>query len=321
MKRGLITAGLIAFLLVDIVLVYVALRPPPVTPAAVGIPTGSSTDGAASTTPPRSTSQPQTSPTGSGTTGPTGTANLRPRPVGILLVGLDSDVAWKATTGTCRDGGATLSLTRDGGSSWDEVKVPPTTISRVQVLSAGTGFVVGADRGCGENEFTTDDNGGTWTGPRPLVGGWARKLAQPKEIVTPEDGSSRPCGDQNVLDLSRTSAEQAEALCLDGSVKVTNDSGATWSESGEAEGALAFSNRLEGGSLTTYAARAGIEGCPGVQVVKVVRGKKPAEVACVKTPMPTPGSVAISASSQAGWLVVGDQTWVSGADLTTWEQA
>lgn len=316
MKRGLITAGLIAFLLLDIVLVYWALRPPPVTPAADAAPTGSSTGGAAPTTPPTST--PPTSP---GTTGPTETANVRPRPVGILLVGLDSDVAWRATTGTCKDGGATLSITRDGGSSWDEVESPARTISRVQPLTGGTGFIVGANRGCDENEFTTDDDGATWVGPRPLVGGWARKLDQPNEIVSPKDGSSRPCGDQNVLDLSRTSAEQAEALCADGSVKVTNDSGATWSESGEAEGALAFSNRLENGVLTTYAARAGVEGCDGVQVAKVVSGKEPTEVACVESTTPNPGSVAISASPEAGWLIVGDEAWVSGADLTAWEKA
>ena len=121
--------------------------------------------------------------------------------------------------------------------------------------------------------------------------------------------------------LSRTSATQAEALCLDGSVKVTNDSGATWSDSGEAKGALAFSNRLEGGTLTTYAARGGVEGCDGVQIAKVVAGEEPAAVACVETKRPTPGTVAISASPQAGWLVVGDETWVSGADLTAWEQA
>ena len=319
MKRALITTGLIAFLLADIVLVYWALRPPPVTPPVGAAPTGTATGGASSTTPPRSTSRPQTSP---GTTGPTETAaGLRPRPVGILLVGLDSDVAWRATTGTCGDGGAELSVTRDGGSSWDEVEVPATTITRVQPLTGGTGFIVGADRGCGQSEFTTDDDGASWIGPRPLVGGWARKLAEPNEVVTPDDANSRPCGDQNVLDLSRISAEQAEALCRDGSVKVTNDGGATWSESGEAEGAVALSNRLEDGVLTTYAARAGVEGCDGVQIAKVVRGEQPAEVACVETANVIPGSVAISASPQAGWLVVGDQAWVSGADLATWEQA
>ena len=36
---------------------------------------------------------------------------------------------------------------------------------------------------------------------------------------------------------------------------------------------------------------------------------------------PNPGSVAISASPEAGWLVVGDKAWVSGADLTAWEKA
>ena len=58
-----------------------------------------------------------------------------------------------------------------------------------------------------------------------------------------------------------------------------------------------------------------------MQVAKVVSGKEPTEVACVESTTPNPGSVAISASPEAGWLIVGDEAWVSGADLTAWEKA
>jgi hypothetical protein len=188
-------------------------------------------------------------------------------------------------------------------------------------LEPGRGFVIGGVDGCGQNEFTTADSGESWTGPRALVGGWARNLDVPNEVTTPQSPAARPCGTGTVLDLSRTSAEQAEALCRDGSVKVTVDGGVSWRDSGEATGAVALSNRLEDGILTTYAARAGVEGCEGVQVAKVEQGVEPTAVACIESARAAPGNVAISASSEAGWLVVGDDTWTSGADLTEWQQA
>jgi hypothetical protein len=195
------------------------------------------------------------------------------------------------------------------------------TIARIQPLEPGRGFVIGGVDGCDQVEFTTDDGGESWTGPRALAGAWARKLDAADEVTTPQQADSRPCGDQSVLDLSRTSADQAEALCLDGSVRATEDGGVSWRDSGEAEGALALSNRFEGGVLTTYVARAGVEGCAGVQIVRVARGQEPTDMACVEAAKIAPGRVALSASSEAGWLVIGGNTWTSDADLTSWEQA
>ena len=58
-----------------------------------------------------------------------------------------------------------------------------------------------------------------------------------------------------------------------------------------------------------------------MQVAKVVRGQEPSDLACIETATPAPGSVAIAASSEAGWLVIGQDTWTSSADLTNWKQA
>lgn len=314
MDRRITTAGLVVFLLVDIVLVYLALRPPAVstaTPAPSTVSTGTPAQGSA-TSP---------TPTGSPTTRETESENVEPRPASVLLAGLDADVAWRASVGSCRTGGATLELTIDGGATWDEVDPPVDNIARIQPLGPGRGFLIGGVDGCSQVEFTTEDGGEGWAGPRDLAGAWARKLDAPDEVTTPQEPRSGPCGDQAVLDLSRTSADQAEALCLDGSVRETEDGGVSWRDSGEATGALALANRIEGGVLSTYVARAGIEGCAGVQIAKVVRGQEPTDVACVEVAEIAPGTVALSATSGAGWLVVGSDTWTSGADLTNWERA
>ncbi|ADU47706.1 hypothetical protein [Intrasporangium calvum] len=322
MKRGISTAGLVAFLLVDLVLVYLALRPPavgtaPATPRGVVTSAPVATVGAPAPGPDGTLSPttPRTAPTGS-------TVGQRsPRPVRVLLAALDLEVAWRATVGTCAAGGARLAISVDGGATWDDVEAPSATISRIQPLDRDEGFVVGGVEGCGQDQFTTRDGGRAWAGPTALVGAWARRLDRPTEVTTPQSPTAEPCEGDIVIDLSRTSAQQAEALCSDGGVRVTGDGGVSWRDSGQASGALALSNRLEGGVLATYVARVGVEGCDGVQVAKVTQGADPVEVACIRSVRATGGDVAISVADEAGWLVVDDRTWVSGAGLTVWEEA
>jgi hypothetical protein len=211
-------------------------------------------------------------------------------------------------------------VTTDGGSDWTDAESPNKALARVQPLRAGTGFVYAAGKDCRLEEWTTQDDGATWVGPKAIAGGWARQLSDPSLVITPAEDSARPCGEGVVIDLSRTSAEQAEALCADGSVVVTNDAGAKWSDSGAAPGAVALANRLDGEVLATYAARID-PACAGVQIVRVIEGKPAAAVACVQTSAPPqPGQVGISTTAAAGWLLVGEETWTSGADMTTWKQ-
>ena len=141
-------------------------------------------------------------------------------------------------------------------------------------------------------------------------------------MLTPQDDRAQPCGPStDVIDLSRTSASQAQALCADGDVKVTNDGGDTWADSGAVAGGLALGNRIEADRLTTYVARVG-GGCAGIHVVRVAKGKASENVACVGSSVPSKaGQVALSVVAGAGWMVVGDQVWTAPADLTTWKLA
>lgn len=309
MNKRAATIGLGAFLLADIVLVALALRPPPV-----------NTDLEAS---PASTARPAATARDTGTTAaPTNTATTQAAsaaPVQRMIVGVDADNAWRATMGTCEAGGSLVQVTVDGGKTWTKGSSPSKAVARIQPLGGGVGFVYAAGPGCSLEEWTTRDNSATWTGPKAIVGGWTRQVAQNTEVATPNDPAATPCGKVAVLDLSRTSAEQAEALCANGKVLVTNNGGTSWADSGSAPGAVALSNRLEGSVLTTYAAQL-TSSCAGVQVVKVIQGRAAAPVACVETETaPEAGQVGISAAATAGWLVVGDEVWTSGADLTTWE--
>ena len=309
MKARIAMVALVGLLIVDVVLVVLAMRPPASADMSQTMPQTRTT--AASVTPTAG---------GSPTTAPTTETPTGPGPLAVTIAGLDATTAWRATVGSCADGGASIEVTKDGGATWTAMKTPVGAIVRVQPLEKGRGFVIGAGTDCKPRQYSTTDTGATWSKPEPVDGGWARKLDTPTEILTPNQPNARACGDQVVLDLSRTSAEQAEALCADGSVKVTTDGGVSWGASGTAPGALAISNRIESGVLSTYAARVDPK-CKGVQIFKVIKGRDAEPLGCVTTTVPErTGSVAISVASGTGWLLIGGDTYTS-KDLKAWKKA
>ncbi|GAA2493562.1 hypothetical protein GCM10009858_34450 [Terrabacter carboxydivorans] len=237
-----------------------------------------------------------------------------------LVSSLDAATAWRATTGTCERGGATIERTSDGGQTWTKVRSPARAVARIQPLDATRAFAVGAGTDCTLRQYSSGDAGQTWRTPTAVTGGWARQLAEPTQVLAPKAGTATPCGTAVVLDLSRTSATEAQALCAGGSVVVTEDGGATWTDSGDAPGAVAISNLLVDNQLRTYAARI-VGACKGVQLVVVAKGKAADVVACVPVPDAQRGDVGLSVNDRAGWIVAGDQTWLSLGDLTAWKRA
>lgn len=314
MKSRVATAGLVAFLAVDVGLVALALRSGQTSTDEV--PTASSTRTAALTTSPPTTSSPPSTTT---TTPPARSTEATAVPVARLVSALDAATAWRASTGACDRGGATLEITSDGGQTWTKLRSPARAIARVQPLDATRVFTVGAGPDCTLKQYASSDAGLTWQAPTTISGGWARRLDEPTQVLAPKDSAARPCGDGAVLDLSRTSASEAQALCADGSVVLTRDGGSTWTDSGDAPGAVALSNLLVGDRLTTYAVRI-VGACKGVQLVEVVRGRAADAVACVPVSDAQRGDVGLSVNERAGWIVAGDQTWLSQGDLTSWRR-
>ena len=85
-------------------------------------------------------------------------------------------------------------------------------------------------------------------------------------------------------------------------------------------GGLALGNRLESNRLTTYVARVGGD-CPGIDLVRVVKGKSASSIACIGTSVPPKaGQIGMSLVAGAAWLVAGDAVWTGNADLTKWKQ-
>ena len=120
---------------------------------------------------------------------------------------------------------------------------------------------------------------------------WFRDPKNPVTVRSPGPASSAPCGRQEVLDLAVISVGSARVLCADGLVRSTTDTGASWTDSGKASGAVAMAVR-PATPAQTYVAVLDAPGCAGVQVRQV---DKSAPTSCVEAAAPkTPGQIALS---------------------------
>lgn len=322
MRSRTSTAALGVFLVADVALVGLTLRSSPAAPAATSRPPAVATpvvsESASAAAPTTSTPTP-TVAQAPATASPT--PRYRPAPLTVMIVGQDASRAWRAQAGRCPGGGGTVLTTSDGGATWAKRRSPGPALARVQPLNGQEGFALVATADCQLKEFATYDDARTWQGPRVLDGVWARQLTDAKVVVTPLRPASRPCGDQAVLDLARISSTRAAALCFEGGVKRTTDGGISWSNAGQATGALSLATRVETGNTLTYAARVSAA-CPGIEIVQVTGAKAdPKRVSGVSSPQGSEaGTVSLSTPSAAGWLAVGDDTWVAGADLQQWSK-
>ncbi len=318
-KRLAATLGLVALVLVDIALVFAALRLTGRSSAAE-VPSSDGTVGptsapAATTTPPASATTTTTAPDA----GPT---NITGVPLTVVVSAVDGNLAWRATVGTCGSGGATVQITSDGGKTWRTRTSPYPVITRIQATDATKGFVVGADEACAMGVRSTTDGATTWPGTGSLADTLARDASDPTKVRAPGSRTVAPCGTTQVVDLARNSANGAEALCADGSFRSSGDDGRTWPEAGRVTSALAMDSKLVGSTVTAYVAWTK-EGCEGVQVSTVVNSQV-TDLGCapVTAAEVVPGKVALAAPNpNTGWLVVGSTTWRSSDGLKTWSKA
>lgn len=319
-RAGLI--GLAAFLVLDAVLVGLAInstRGPvaaggtTVGTAGVALPSGAGGTGG--------TGGPSSTPT---TTAPTTTVNaaspaaVKAVPLTVGVTAVDGRTAFRFATGTCRSGGSSLELTRNGGATWGPRSVPFDALMRVRVRSDGSAFVVGVDSktNCKPTMRRSATYDGEW-GSRSGVGGaWYRDLGDPTRIGLPNGSTGKPCRSGTVVDLAVTDSG-ATALCSDGSV-MASKTGSTWDVTASVPGALAVA---VGPQNRAYLAVPGVGGCAGVAVV--ASAAPTTVLGCAKTSIAdiVPGTVALSVAADGGWLVVGDGAFHSNAALGGWTQA
>ena len=272
-RRLAATLGLVVLVLVDIALVFAALR---ITGRSSAAEVPASDVTASTSVEPAST----TSPTGPSTPAPT-TSTAAPTdvpgvPLTVIVSAVDGSLAWRATVGSCASGGAAVQISTDGGKTWRNRTSPYAVVTRIQATDASKGFVVGAAQDCSMGVKQTTDGGGTWPGNGSLADTLARDAKDATKVRAPGSRTVAPCGSSPVVDLARNSASGAQVLCADGTVHSSSDDGQTWPESGRVTSGLALDSKVVGGAVTAYVARTA-EGCAGVQVSTVVgrHGQRP----------------------------------------------
>jgi len=309
-------SGVVALLIADIVLVTLAVRyTAPLAPGALPETTATSTPNRVP-----STSAPPTgsaSPTSSG--GPSAKP-VEPLPLRNSIVALSGAVAWRTSSGSCDGGGGSVSVTSDGGRTWSRSAVPAQVVIRVRPKSAKGATVIATERDCRPGVRLTADGGSTWSPPTNADGTWFRDAKDPLVVHSPALRSERPCGHAAVLDLAPLTVSTAHVLCGDGSVRASDDRGASWRAVGVVPQALALDSRVEKAADTAYVVRVG-DGCAGLQVVRVEPTPASAQpLGCVDVsggPV-EPGTITLSVNGPHGWLGVGERVWRSTDDLRTW---
>lgn len=307
MKKSLALVGMAALVVLDVVLVFLALRGPSL-PASADL--GTPTPVVSGTADPTTATKAATKTTEA--------VPYTPAALTLMISGLDATHAWRATAGTCKDGGARVQTTSNRGKTWSKGSEPGSAVVRVQPVSTTKGFVYAADEKCALGEYVSDDGAKTWRAPTDVTGAWTRQAKNASTVITPADANAKPCGKDDVIDLSRASTEAAYVLCRDGTLRHTSDGGASWSDAGSVPGGLSIGFGQGG----LYVVRGGsASDCAGLQVLKTTAGTKPTPVGCIESPGPAdPGAVSLSVTKAAGWLAVGDETWTS-PDLVTWAKA
>jgi len=322
-RPRLTLVALVILLLVDVALIAIAYRGVSGDQAQRG--TASSASSASTTPSPDTTasSTPATTATTTATApppAPNSPGTGEARPLSQVVVAVNGDTAWRITVGACPAGGAAIASSGDGGKTWRTHTSPSPVLVRVQPTDASKAFVVGATKDCAMEVRSTGDAGATWAPSTGVGDAWTRDAADATKVRA---GNRRvaPCGSRAVLDLVRTSARGAQALCADGELKASADEGATWTSVGRLPGAMALDNRLENGAVTAYLVGRSM-GCAGLTLTSM-RSGAPTTLGCVDLGGSTvaAGSVSISVVGNDGWLLVGDATWRSRDGLRTWSKA
>ncbi|MBM6401100.1 hypothetical protein [Phycicoccus sonneratiae] len=310
-RRSLLTAGLAAFFVLDLVLVAYAVRWSSTPAASVGV------RSTASGTPTASGSASPTEPAESGSPSPSSspsTPSPTDTPLTTVLVAASDTEAWVASTGSCGKPGS-VSVTGDGGDSWARHDAPGA-VTRIRPTSGSEAFVIGGDGDCDLRLWTSTDAAAGWGDPASAARGWARVPESTGDVHTPRDEVVRPCGKAKVLDLSADGGTRATVLCGGGRLRVTTDNGSSWDDTATVEGAVAVAGRPDGSGVVAVVTQE----CPGT-VVQSYDGSEVGKPLCFADAIPAAGRTSVSTSGPAVWLLAGDAVWRTPKLGSDWRSA
>jgi len=304
-------ALLVAFAIVDIVLIAYAVRSPDAPDPVLTV--GSRP----SSTPTAREDPPKTPPVD-----PAAVRQERPFDALNALIGI------RGRTGDCAAGDvADLELTTDGGASWAELSSPVDEVLRVKLIDPDNFWVVGAGGDCVPLFYRTSDRGGTWQGPNGTLGAWHRlpgdgfrSVHGPSEVPG-EEQVANPCSRRAPLvELDGVNVLDGAVLCADGSVHLSSDSGLTWAQAGAAvEGAIALS--FVSGT-TGFLAVAGDDDCAGLAVLRTDDAGDTWDLAGCASGADARGLVGLAFGTDQGGMLVVDRTTYGTTDGgQTWTRA
>lgn len=305
--RWWVIAGLVALLVVDAALVWVALS--------------STRSPASAAAAPSTVELTPATPVAGETPEPEPTETTPPAPAGasrvnVVLAAFDAQVAYRAATGACPTAQAVVEVTTDGGATWSPAALEgasaPTAIAATSLDEASV-LAATAD-GCEAVAYRTFVRGADWAQGESFAVAWRLEGG---EVVAPGGARSTPCAEP--AQVAAADASAAIVLCGDASFARTIDGGAAWASTDPIAGATAVAMQPGAAGSGARVLLAGVDGCAGVQVASfTAEGTLAAPGACLTTDA-APGASTLAVDTAGGvWVWSGTTVARSADGGSTW---
>jgi hypothetical protein len=310
MRRGtnvLLTAVVAVLVVVNVVLLFLLLRPDRVLSAR---PSDQGSGGGGFPTAPSPAPDASTNPTSS-------TRPIESAPVERLLFAVSPKTAWRATVGDCDTPGK-IERSTNSGASWKRiVRTGPAPIVQLGGLPSGDLFAIGGTGQSCAAHYASYANDGTVTATTTSpVNVWFPTPKNRDEINGPDGTRATPCSG-HVIGLAPLDVSRALIVCDNGVAMSTRNSGRAWRSAVQIPNTLA----ITAGRGGYWVARVS-ENCEGVTVQSLTelngsltRGR----IRCAPSFDEAGGQVAIAVSGSSIWLWIGGRVVVSRDDGQTWK--
>lgn len=294
---GWVIAGVVAFVVVDIVLVWFAI---------------SSTRSAAADQDAASEVLPTLATPVTAAPTPAREPDVAVEPLTAVLAAADASVAYRAVTGPCPATPAALEVTGDSGVTWTPA-APAEAASIREAFTDGTevvSIVASQTDGCAPELLRSFARGAEWQVTEELATRWHLADGQ---VVAPSGASSVPCAAP--VQLAQRDPSAAAVLCDDATVAATTDGGTTWTSSGQIDGAASVAPSADGYRVAVTRR----DDCAGAQVVPISPALEVgAPGGCLPSDAADGATVLATAGDGTVWIWSGDVVARSSDGGTTW---